>query len=371
MNNIVILLVDDETSILKSLRRTFFEYPYKIIAALTPTEAKEILNSSKVDMIISDYKMPGMSGFELLTWVQNKYPEIIRIMLSGYVDKNSILKSLFTCAALTVFPKPWDDTKLLNRITQLLDIKQSISNSKFWKLINSGNLFEISIYEIDQMCKYRNEVKLNNKIAKLVSENIFLFFRVARMVNSDYFKPDSVFNLEDAVNLIGFDNILTLTENISKTSLAKTDVYLIMPQIFSVYYNSIYKLLSGRKNTEPLNINLPFVYLTNYLLLRTNQEEYLRRVNDFLNKGVSLDSATLVVQVWKLLIKTCRLPDQFLEISEKIEADESYSALAAKKLRDLVELFWWSNRMPEDHPFYTLPLDLLKKIYKDVKKLQP
>ena len=371
MNNIVILLVDDEPGILKSLRRTLFEYPYKIIAASTPTEAKNILNSGKLDMIISDYKMPGMSGFELLTWVKNKYPEIIRIMLSGYVDKNSILESLFTCAALTVFPKPWDDTKLLNRITQLLDIKQSISNSKLWKLINSGNLFEISIYEVDQMRKYLNKEKANNKIAKIVSENAFLFFRVARMVNSDYFKPDSVFNLEAAVTLIGFDNILTLTENISKTSLSRADVYLIMPQLFSVYYNSIYKFLSGRENIKQLTIDLPFVYLSNYLLLRTNQEEYLRRINDFVNKGVSLDSTKMVVQVWKLLIKTCMLPDQFLDIYENIEPDKSYSALAAKKLRDLVELFWWSKRMPEDHPLYTLPLNLLKKIYTDVKKLQP
>ena len=103
MDEAVILLVDDEISILKSLRRTLFEYPYEIIVVPSPREAKETLAVKRVDMIISDYKMPDESGFELLSFVRDMYPGIIRIMLSGYVEKESILKSLFSESIFSPF----------------------------------------------------------------------------------------------------------------------------------------------------------------------------------------------------------------------------------------------------------------------------
>lgn len=370
MDEAVILLVDDEISILKSLRRTLFEYPYEIIVVPSPREAKETLAVKRVDMIISDYKMPDESGFELLSFVRDMYPEIIRIMLSGYVEKESILKSLFSCAALSFFPKPWDDTILLNRIRELIDIKQSVEDPDLWKLINSGKLFGISNYEISKLSKYKNEVKLTDELLKLFSDNAFVFFRVTRIVYADYFKTNSRFNLTEAINTIGLDNLFKLCEDIPVTNFYKTDVYSIMSDMFSLYYDDVYKELSNSSSTEPLNINLPFIYLYNYLLFQTNRKEYLSRIESFKKNGQKLNSKDMVNNLFKMVLKLCLLPEDFYEKCEKIESDETYSVLAAKKLRDIVELFWWSESMPEKHPVYTISKELLDKIYADIKRLQ-
>ena len=370
MSDAVILLVDDELSILKSLRRTFFEYPYEIVIVASPQEAKEYLAVNTVDIILSDYKMPNESGLELLSFVRDNYPEIIRIMLSGYVEKKAILESLFSCAALSFFPKPWDDTILLNRIRELIDIKQSIEDPDLWKLINSGKLFGISNYEISKLSKYKNEVKLTDELLKLFSDNAFIFFRVTRMVYADYFKTKSRFDLTEAINTIGLDNLIKLCEDIPVTNYYKTDVYSIMPDIFSLNYDNVYKEISDSVISKPLNINLTFVYLYNYLLFRINRKEYLSRIESLINNGQKLNSKDMVGNLLKIVLKLCRLPEDFYDKCEKIESDETYPILVSKKLRDLVELFWWSDSMPESHPLYTLPSELLEKIYADVKKLQ-
>ena len=101
----IILLVDDEKNILKALRRTLFDTPYEVVIVSSSEKAKNYLSNNSVDMIISDYKMPVENGFELLGFVRDNYPGVIRIMLSGYVEKEIILETMFSCAALTFFFK--------------------------------------------------------------------------------------------------------------------------------------------------------------------------------------------------------------------------------------------------------------------------
>lgn len=370
MNEAIILLVDDEPSILKALKRTLFEYPYEIVIVPSPLEAKQFLSDNQIDMIISDYKMPGISGFELLSFVRDNYPDVIRIMLSGYVEKEVILESLFSCAALTCFPKPWDDEKLLNRISELIEIKKNLDNSDLWKKLNTGSLFNISSTVVYELLALNKSNPDRDHLHKIISKDLYMFFRVARIAKSDYFKSSSDFDLEEAISLVGADSILELVKRIPETSICKPDLYLHMPGIISSHYDAVLDALKETEKNEPLDFYLPFISFYNYLLLLIDKECYFDQIKMLIEDGTPIPSFSSVREIYKTILCLCKFSSHFLEFYEIPETDESHRFSAARKLRDLIELFWWSNSMLENHPFYTLPRDILEKIYEDVQRLK-
>jgi YesN/AraC family two-component response regulator len=79
-------MVDDEKHVLKALKRVFIEEDYKIITAENASDGLSAMAVNNVNLIISDYQMPGMSGIELLKIVKERHPNTIRIMLTGAAD---------------------------------------------------------------------------------------------------------------------------------------------------------------------------------------------------------------------------------------------------------------------------------------------
>lgn len=119
-----LLFVDDEENILKSLKRVFLEENYKIFTATSGEEAIEIIKNNRVHLMITDYKMPNMFGTELLKMVKDKWPEIIRIMLTGYADIQAIMGAVKDGAVYKFITKPWNDEDL--RLTISLALQQYI-----------------------------------------------------------------------------------------------------------------------------------------------------------------------------------------------------------------------------------------------------
>lgn len=90
-----LLFVDDERKILSSLNRLMIDVDYEILTAESGQEALEILEEEPdIDLIISDMRMPYMTGYELLSIVKQRYPKVIRVILSGYTDEKIIYKAL-------------------------------------------------------------------------------------------------------------------------------------------------------------------------------------------------------------------------------------------------------------------------------------
>ena len=79
----VVLFVDDEHELLNSLRRALADEPYETVYVTGGTEALDVLSCRRVDVVVADYRMPGMSGLELLHEIQTRYPDVVRILLSG------------------------------------------------------------------------------------------------------------------------------------------------------------------------------------------------------------------------------------------------------------------------------------------------
>ena len=106
-----LLVVDDEARILSALRRSLRREGYRILTAETPAEALRILDENAVDAILTDQKMPGMSGLELLSRAAKRRPDALRLLITGWTEEVPAeqLAALGICALI---PKPWDDAEL-------------------------------------------------------------------------------------------------------------------------------------------------------------------------------------------------------------------------------------------------------------------
>ena len=116
-----ILFIDDEKNILNSLNRLFFDEEYDILLANSPKEAIEIIKAVKVPVIISDQRMPSMTGVEFFAEARKIQDDSIRIILSGYSDVEAARKAINQGAVFRFLIKPWDDNELKNTVKQALE----------------------------------------------------------------------------------------------------------------------------------------------------------------------------------------------------------------------------------------------------------
>jgi diguanylate cyclase (GGDEF)-like protein/PAS domain S-box-containing protein len=111
-----LLLVDDEQNVLNALRRLLRREGYQILTAGSGAEGLELLALHQVQVIVSDQRMPGMSGVEFLSKVKELYPETVRISLSGYSEISTVTDAINKGAIWKYITKPWDDESLLQEI---------------------------------------------------------------------------------------------------------------------------------------------------------------------------------------------------------------------------------------------------------------
>lgn len=107
----VLLIVDDEARILTALQRALRREPYDVLTAETPAEALRILDEQRVDLIVSDHKMPGMNGLELLGRAARRQPRAGRILITGWTEEVPSAE-LAEIGVRALLPKPWDDAEL-------------------------------------------------------------------------------------------------------------------------------------------------------------------------------------------------------------------------------------------------------------------
>jgi PAS domain S-box-containing protein len=133
-----LLFVDDEEDIIAALNDTFCDN-YNIFKTTQPKEALEIIGKEDIALIISDQRMPEMTGSELLAKVFEQKPETIRILLTGYADMNAAIDAINNGAIHKYVEKPWDDEELMEMVATLVEIYED-SMEKFSVLSNVQNV---------------------------------------------------------------------------------------------------------------------------------------------------------------------------------------------------------------------------------------
>jgi response regulator RpfG family c-di-GMP phosphodiesterase len=115
-----VLLVDDEESILNSLRRLLRGQPYELLLATSGAQALEVMEQHSIDLVMTDARMPNMDGATLLAHIHRLYPTTTRILLTGYADMPTIIKAINEGKIHRYISKPWNDEEMLLTLRQAL-----------------------------------------------------------------------------------------------------------------------------------------------------------------------------------------------------------------------------------------------------------
>jgi DNA-binding NtrC family response regulator len=120
-----IMIVDDEEMVLTSLHSFLnLETSYHVITFTSPVEALKYIQKNEIDLVISDYLMPDMDGISFLARVRELRPEVPRVILTGYADKENAIKAINEVGLYQYIEKPWDNEDLRIIIRNGIEKKQ-------------------------------------------------------------------------------------------------------------------------------------------------------------------------------------------------------------------------------------------------------
>jgi len=142
------LCVDDEENILSALKRVLRKESYRVLTASSGADGLKILKENDVHVVVSDQRMPEMSGTEFLAKVKEKYPDTIRIVLTGYTEVDSITESINRGYIYKFILKPWNDQNLK------LEIKQGLEQ---YALVQSNKRLHEEVLQRNEELKRINE----------------------------------------------------------------------------------------------------------------------------------------------------------------------------------------------------------------------
>ena len=212
MKNLNILFVDDEVKLLDGLKRMLYKKrnEWNMLFAKSGKEALEIMERNVIDIIFADMRMPGMNGAELLLKVMERYPKVIRFILSGHSDEKMILNSIKI--AHQFLAKPSSAEKIIDSINRAIYLREILPSSEIISIINQ-------IEELPSIpaifLKLEQELNSPNvslsKIAELVSEDVSISAKILQIVNSAFFGlPRYTADLVGAVNMLGINIIRSI-----------------------------------------------------------------------------------------------------------------------------------------------------------------
>jgi response regulator RpfG family c-di-GMP phosphodiesterase len=135
-----LLFVDDEPGILSSLRRLFRPHGYRIFIADGAAAGLKILESDDVDLVISDMRMPEMDGATFLKEVRDRWPDVMRLLLTGYSDMTSTVMAINQGEIYRYISKPWDDNEIVTVVREAIERQNlKLENQRLTSLTQAQN----------------------------------------------------------------------------------------------------------------------------------------------------------------------------------------------------------------------------------------
>ncbi|MCD6151158.1 MAG: response regulator, partial [Deltaproteobacteria bacterium] len=201
-----ILFVDDEMSILRSLKRVFLDSGYQLYFADSGAKGLAALKAKDIDLVVSDMRMPQMDGYQFLSQVKKEYPQVVRLILSGFTQEETVYKALIDGSAKMYVAKPWDNQKLKALIRQLLEIKETLQQQRLLEVVNTIDQLPTlpAIYhEIMGLIEQNTDF---DKIVAVVEKDPAITAKVLQVANSAYFRSSTA-SLKRAAVFIGLMNL--------------------------------------------------------------------------------------------------------------------------------------------------------------------
>jgi type II secretory ATPase GspE/PulE/Tfp pilus assembly ATPase PilB-like protein/FixJ family two-component response regulator len=187
-----LLFVDDEENVLKALKRVFLEENYRLLIAGNADQALDIIERENIQLVISDFKMPGMHGVDLLREIKKRKPAIIRIMLTGHADVQAVMGAVNEGAVYKFITKPWNDEDLRLSVSLALQQYVLLKENKILKEITKK-----------QQVKIKNFSALYDKDRKALG-NVLIKLGILKpedLIRAQKEKRDDEFIIETIVRL--------------------------------------------------------------------------------------------------------------------------------------------------------------------------
>lgn len=224
MSTKTILFVDDEPNILRGLRRMLhpLKRQWTMSFAESGAQALDIMAKNAIQVLVTDLRMPGMGGHELLKEVCRRHPQIIRIVLTGQPDRETY------CEVMTISHyflwKPVNNEDLTLLLAMIHDLDRQLHDPNLLQLLGGlTSLPSLPPLYHRLMALIDNEQATTAEIAAVINEDIAMAAQLLRLVNSSYFSLNRrIVTIHEAVNYLGLDilrhlvlarHIFSITEN--------------------------------------------------------------------------------------------------------------------------------------------------------------
>ncbi len=211
-----VLFVDDDSNVISGVKRMMHPMAneWDTFYANSGAEALEILNEKQVDVIISDIRMPGIDGTQLLKTVKQDYPQIIRITLSGYAHDSLALRNARIVHQSLVKPVNLEIVK--NIIYKTFKLREKLNNSDLQKLINEiddlPSLPEIYLKLEEEINRADTSI---DRITNIIVNDPVITAKILQLTNSAFFGlPNRITNIKQGLNMLGVKVIQNLVLSI-------------------------------------------------------------------------------------------------------------------------------------------------------------
>jgi HD-like signal output (HDOD) protein len=205
-----LLLVDDDPEVLGSLRRTLTDKTWDIVAVRDPQAALHEFDSRRVDIVLSDMNMDAMSGATLLGAVQQRHPDVVRIIMSGHTDPKAVLRAV--PFAHQFLAKPVDTDVLRWTLRRACGLRKLLTSEAVRAAVGASNEMPAAPATYLKLKQLLRDPQVGlAELAAVVERDVGVSARILQLVSSAFFgMPRRVTTVTAAVKYLGIDTLRTL-----------------------------------------------------------------------------------------------------------------------------------------------------------------
>ena len=251
-----VLFIDDDPIVLDSLREVvgFLRPEWRIETAPSGPTALGLLERGPVDVVVSDLRMPGMDGLALLTAVSERYPDTVRLIHSGYVEQDVVMRS--AGVVHQYLAKPADSESLVTTLGRALSLRTLLADQPLRSLLSSLPAVPSAPTLYTRLVKASRNPRVSLvSIAEIVAEDAAMTAKILHLVNSPFFgRPRQVADPFHAVQLLGIDMVKALVLSGHVFGQFPPSVALDAAWRHSLLTNSFSRIIAKAAGADPRTI---------------------------------------------------------------------------------------------------------------------
>ena len=207
-----ILFIDDDPMVLQGLQRMLrnMRNEWNMVFASSGKEALDLMAAAAFDVVVSDMRMPGMNGAELLNEVMKRYPQTVRLILSGHADEQLIMRCVGTTHQY--LSKPCEPDALKAVVARASSVGASLQNEKLKRLIaKMDQIPSVPTLYVKVTEKLQKPETPIEEVAELIAQDMAMTAKILKLVNSAFFGlRHEVADPQEAVTYLGLNTVKTL-----------------------------------------------------------------------------------------------------------------------------------------------------------------